>query len=226
MSNEQIRPVGQSADASNGGRKRTPLVLHSEAVINELMKTLVERGRSYADYEENADVHINLMNVMRGETYLFATDRMTEKPTWAEGVLSQIASKMSRISMWDGHNVRDNWVDIAGYAILATAILDRAKEAGGDNMYEEVLATQGTAQDSEVKTAVGNDFRTAVTFLQAHGYVRRSGWASGVHLYIGQEDGAILIHHGGNKGVLPWLATVSDVMASDWIGLATRPTFS
>lgn len=101
--------------------RREPLLKYSLDILARMRKTLEERGASYADYRDNAAIHMTLMAAM-GQGYEVGDSSL---PDWVVGATSQITSKLSRVAMPGGHAHGDNWLDIAGYAILALACLER-----------------------------------------------------------------------------------------------------
>lgn len=79
---------------------------------NDLNKTLSERGSSYGDFTDNAQVAQQLKNAVRtGRAWVAATGAQRE-------AIDMILSKISRLVTGDPAH-KDSWHDIQGYAKLA-----------------------------------------------------------------------------------------------------------
>lgn len=109
--------------ARNAERPRPPLLDFQVDAINRLRHTYFNRGADYADYEDNSKVAVAIMRAL-GED----PDRSDD----AINSMFYIAGKLSRLAMLNGSKHRDSWLDIAGYALLQVAILDRAKDMAGE----------------------------------------------------------------------------------------------
>lgn len=78
----------------------------------DLNKTLSERGSSYGDFTDNAQVAQQLKNAVRtGRAWVNATGAQRE-------AIDMILSKISRLVTGDPFH-KDSWHDIQGYAKLA-----------------------------------------------------------------------------------------------------------
>ena len=79
---------------------------------NEVNNTLSERGNSYGDFTDNAQVAQQLKNaVRRGQAWVHASGAQRE-------AIDMILSKISRLVTGDPAH-KDSWHDIQGYAKLA-----------------------------------------------------------------------------------------------------------
>lgn len=230
-----------SLGAGVANSKRAALIPIISEVLDGLRKTLVERGGSYQDYEDNASVHVGLMNEIFNRPRLIGGWR---KWAWAEGALMQITSKLSRIAMHEGEFHRDNWVDIAGYAICATAILDRQRgpvAAKPDSMYEEVMATQGeepmrlptraqigepirgpgvggAASVAPVASRQVGDFGWALDQLWQCHTVRRAAWPAKASIWMEGASRGVARHIAQRVGFGfgQWAPIPADLLAFDW----------
>jgi len=101
--------------------------------LEQLHKTLVERGASYGSFFDNSKVAVSILENIQGGDRKRRNelhDKMCqqnglETPTSLVYVVlnaqAQIASKLSRLSQTPLH--LDSWLDLAGYAILAHAAI-------------------------------------------------------------------------------------------------------
>lgn len=80
--------------------------------MDDLQKTLDERGSRYGDFSNHARVAQAIQNAMRGEG-----DNWFGLPDIHKQALTVIADKIARILTGDP-NYADNWHDIQGYARL------------------------------------------------------------------------------------------------------------
>lgn len=224
--------MDQAATISTANSKREALIPIIRLVIAELMKVLTDRGDSYQDYEDNAQVHVDMMDKLMGPRW---TEHL-RKPHWAEGAMTQITSKLSRIAMRDGEFHRDNWLDIAGYAIIATAIRDRSKLPNdiassnvrpdpGDSMYEEVLATQDVARlptiEQLAKRLTNMKFTWAVAQLNQGLSIRRSSWPAKECIWyenvlVNRKDPQRQLVCRSGFGYTPYILSTDDLTCSEW----------
>lgn len=88
-------------------------------VLDELKYILVDRGGSYADFRDNS---IRMLESLRGGGVISGTT----KPDFMVAAEFFIKGKQARLDTGDFRH-RDSWLDIANYAILVIACLDREK---------------------------------------------------------------------------------------------------
>lgn len=203
--------------------KRSPLRNHIYEVIQLLSKTLIDRGASYQDYEDNAHVHVELMN------HIYGTPRFIDgwvKSRWAEGALAQITSKLSRIAMREGELHADNWIDIAGYAILAAAILDRQThrkphlDMTGTTVSKPTTLAEpdlmGSSDYEEVVASQGHDFGWAMNQMQQGRPVRRISWDEHkTSIWIERNPSDHVVMRAGH-GMIRFIPMPVDLVALDW----------
>ena len=85
--------------------------------VNEM---LAGRKATYGSFEGHAEIAQELKNVIR----TFAAKRNCELVLDQKEALEMIAHKIARILNGDP-NYADNWIDIAGYAILVANRLEK-----------------------------------------------------------------------------------------------------
>lgn len=88
--------------------------------MNEIDQTLQARGSVYGPFVKNAVVSQKLKYVLEALTTAPLEEDQAE-------ALAMICFKISRIVTGDP-NYRDNWVDIAGYAMLVADRLAKGEE--------------------------------------------------------------------------------------------------
>jgi hypothetical protein len=95
------------------------VVEYADGILHELHETLVVRGRNYADIRENSQVFATLMSNL-------GVDRPHGMSDTDFHCLANICTKLAR--MTTGSRLHeDNWLDLAGYAILALADIRQTK---------------------------------------------------------------------------------------------------
>jgi hypothetical protein len=82
--------------------------------MTNLNETLAERGEQYGDFKQMALLATLLKNALRNEKMNAVQREATDL----------ICTKLARIAVGNPHN-RDSWQDIAGYASLVVAQMDR-----------------------------------------------------------------------------------------------------
>ncbi len=82
--------------------------------MTNLNETLDERGEQYGDFKQMALLATLLKNVLRRDDMNAVQREATDL----------ICTKLARIAVGNPHN-RDSWHDIAGYASLVVAQMDR-----------------------------------------------------------------------------------------------------
>lgn len=82
--------------------------------MSEINDVLAERGADYGPYAGVADISQAMKRVIRGETLVAKTNWHSLTNAQQEG-LEMMVHKMARI-LNGNPNIKDHWVDIAGYA--------------------------------------------------------------------------------------------------------------
>lgn len=113
--------MDQNPAAHSSGTEQ-PLLHYTAVAIENLRATLINRGGTYADFRDNARV---LMDGLRASGFKGREDW----PDWANGATIYIDGKQSRLAMPGAIRHRDSWLDIAGFAMLAVAIIDAEEDA-------------------------------------------------------------------------------------------------
>lgn len=104
------------------GNPRPHLQVYLGRIIDSIKYTLVDRGETYGDFEDNAKIYWDLLGAMGLQPTL--PPGMT--PCTAIGLMYK-AMKMSRVVADSNH--ADNWIDDANYGLLVLAVQQRAAEA-------------------------------------------------------------------------------------------------
>ena len=86
-------------------------ILGQEEESWDLVNTLIERGKNYGDFSDNAKYAQLLKAIVRN------TKAWKDAPGYAQEAIDLILSKFARMLSGDPTYV-DNWHDIAGYATL------------------------------------------------------------------------------------------------------------
>lgn len=86
--------------------------------MNDISKTIAERGKTHGDFERTAFIAQELKNA-----YCVGEFAAALKPVQAEA-LDMICSKIARIVSGDPEHI-DNWLDIEGYARLVRERLEK-----------------------------------------------------------------------------------------------------
>lgn len=95
---------------------RTPLQDHTTKILSELGSILASRGETYADYSDNSRAAVGILRALGFEFPSQFSDPQI-------GAMLMMACKLSRFPASPGH--RDNWIDLANYAVLGLAMTDR-----------------------------------------------------------------------------------------------------
>jgi hypothetical protein len=95
---------------------RKPLLDFTTAIGVEQQNILSARGDTYADFSDNTQAMVGILRALGFKFPDHFHDNMI-------GALLHLAAKLSRIPQSPGH--RDNWLDLANYAVLALAMEDR-----------------------------------------------------------------------------------------------------
>ena len=93
-------------------------ILEQEEESWDVVKTLIERGKNYGDFSDNARYAQLLKTVVRN------AKAWKDAPPYAQEAIDLILSKFARMLSGDPTYV-DNWHDIAGYATLVEQRLNK-----------------------------------------------------------------------------------------------------
>lgn len=102
--------------------------------MEDIQKTLNERGKRYGKFEDHADVTQRLKAIMRSFCGKSWWTKLSDSHREA---LEMIAHKIGRILNGDP-NYADSWVDIAGYAQL---VVNKINESPTEE--KDMLQTSG-----------------------------------------------------------------------------------
>jgi hypothetical protein len=100
---------------------RKPLLDFTTAIGAEQQHILSARGDTYADFSDNTQAMVDILRALGFQFPGSFSDNMI-------GALLHLAAKLSRIPQSSTH--RDNWLDLANYAVLALAMEDRSSDRG------------------------------------------------------------------------------------------------
>ena len=87
--------------------------------MTDIKKVLQERGVTHGNFKDNARVSQALKALLEHELNISAVGMTSDKSE----ALDMIALKLSRI-VTGSPNVKDHWLDIAGYATLVANTLE------------------------------------------------------------------------------------------------------
>jgi hypothetical protein len=90
----------------------------------KVLRTLKQRGENYYDYNAIADTAQALKNVIRGQN---ASRGMMLLSNQQHEALDMICMKIARIVIGKS-DLQDNWIDIAGYAMLGSGMMEKEDE--------------------------------------------------------------------------------------------------
>lgn len=91
--------------------------------MNDVEKTLAERGSNYGDYARGVQARAAVMYALK---LVYKDHHNEEMPDTAQGMIWDIVNKLCRIAVTPDH--LDSWHDIQGYARLAEIALGGDKD--------------------------------------------------------------------------------------------------